>query len=217
VKVLEWLALILVFGGCAAELRPAPTAQILPGPGQPATAEAAGVRVVAQVGAWRAYPARLDGVATPILVTVDNQSDVPLRIRPSDFALVSGDGRRFVAQAPSEVHGAVAEPGPPVYAFPRTYVVSTRDGAGRVLLYEPFPYGPYFNYYPGATWTELPTGDMIQLALPERALEPRTNVTGFLYFPKLARNAGSVDLTAALVDARTSAPVATLTIPFVVR
>jgi len=86
VKALTLFVLVLVVGGCAAELRPAPTAQILPGPGEPATAAAAGVRVVAQVGAWRAQPAGLGGAVTPILVTIDNQSDVPLRIRPSAFA-----------------------------------------------------------------------------------------------------------------------------------
>ena len=206
-KALTLLVLILTVGGCAAQLRPAPTAQILPGPGQPATAAAAGVRVVAQVGAWRAEPANLGGAVTPILVTIDNQSGAPLRLRPSAFALVSGDGRRFVAQAASDIHSAVANAGPPSYAFPRGYVV----------LSDPFFYDLYVSDDPESMWIALPTSDMIQLALPERVLEPRTTVSGFLYFPRLARNVSSVDFTATLADDRTGAPVATLTIPFVAR
>jgi len=120
---------------------------------------------------------------------------------------VSGDGRRFVAQATSDIHSAVADPGPPLYAFPR----------GRVIFSEPFPYDAYFDDDPMSIWTALPTGDMIQLALPERVLEPRTNVSGFLYFPRLARNVSSVDFTATLTDDCTGAPVAALTIPFVVQ
>ncbi len=197
---LTLLVLILTIGGCAAQLRPAPTAQILPGPGQPATAAAAGVRSVAQVGAWRAEPVNLGGAVTPILVTIDNQSGAPLRLRPSGFALVSGDGRRFVAQAASDIHSAVAHAGPPSYAFP-----------------DPFFYDLYVSDDPESMWTALPTSDMIQLALPERVLEPRTNVSGFLYFPRLARDVSSVDFTATLADDRTGALVATLTIPFIAR
>ena len=59
--------------------------------------------------------------------------------------------------------------------------------------------------------------DNIQLALPERVLEPRINVSGFLYFRRLARNVPSVDFAATLTDDRTGAPVAALTIPFVVQ
>ena len=128
----------------------------------------------------------------------------------------SGDGRRFVALAPGEVHGAVADPGLPVYAYPRSVFVMKRDGGGRVLVTDPFPYDPFFDAFPAVTWTELPTHDMIQLALPERVLAPGTNVTGFVYFPRVPRGLTSADFTAALVADRTGAPVATLTIPFVV-
>ena len=86
-----------------------------------------------------------------------------------------------------------------------------------MILSEPFPYDPFFDYFPGSTWTELPTRDMIQLALPERVLAPGTNAAGFVYFPRVSRNVSSADFTAALVDDRTGAPVATLAIPFVTR
>src|SRR5258706_400954 len=72
-RVSSLLVLVVTLAGCAAELRPAPTAQVLPGPGRPATAAAAGVRVVAQTGVWQAYPPALDSVVTPMLVTVAYQ------------------------------------------------------------------------------------------------------------------------------------------------
>jgi hypothetical protein len=215
-KVSLLLAVIVALAGCAAELRPAPTAQVLPGPGRPATAEAAGVRVVAQTGIWRADPPALDTVVTPILVTVDNQSDVPLRIRHTDFDLVSGDGRRFAARAPREVYGAVVNEGPPAYAYSRGVFMTRRDGGRSVIVLDAFPFDPFFDSFPAATWTELPTPDMIRLALPEGVLAPRTNAAGFLYFPRVPRKVSSADFTAALVADHTGAPVATLTIPFVV-
>ena len=215
-RVSSLLVLVVTLAGCAAELRPAPTAQVLPGPGRPATAAAAGVRVVAQTGVWQAYPPALDSVVTPMLVTVDNHSDVPLRIRHSDFALVSKDGRRFTALAPGEVHGAVVNPGPPAYAYSHGVFVARGDGGRRVIVLDGFPFDPFFDSFPGATWTELPTPDMIRLALPEGALAPRTNAAGFVYFPRVPRKTSSADFSAALVADRTGAPVATLTIPFVV-
>jgi len=214
-KVVGLLALIVTLAGCATELRPAPTARILPGPGRPATAEAAGVRVVAQTGVWYADPPALDSAVTPILVTVDNQGDVPLRIRHSDFALVSSDGRRFAAVAPGEVHGAVADSGPPAYAYSRGVFVTRRDGGRRLIVLDGFPFDPFFDSYPGPTWTELPTPDMIRLALPEGVLAPQTNAAGFVYFPRVPRKVSSVNFAAALRADRTGAPVATLTIPFV--
>src|SRR2546428_13054172 len=146
-KVSSLVVVVVTPAGGAAELRPAPTAQVLPGPGRPATSAAAGIRVVAQTGTWQAHPVALDGVVTPILVTVDNQSDVPLRIRHSDFALVSGDGRRFATLAPGEVHGTVADPGPPAYAYSRGVFVARREPGGRRILSEPFPYDPSFAYF----------------------------------------------------------------------
>src|ERR1043166_7918995 len=215
-KATMLIALVMVLAGCGAELRPAPSAQVLPGPGRPATAEAAGIRVVGQTAAWWAYAVTVHSGVTPNLVTVDNQSDVPLRIRYADFALVSGDGRRFAALAPVEVHGAVVDPGPPPYAYASGVFVTRRDAGGRVIVLDGFPFDPFFHAFPGATWIELPTPDMIWLALPVGVLAPRTNVAGFVYFPRLPRNVSSADFAAAFVNDRTGATVATLAIPFVV-
>ena len=62
----------------------------------------------------------------------------------------------------------------------------------------------------------LPTGDMVQMALPERVLEPGARAEGFLYFDRVDRKAKRVDFTARLVNATSGDQIGTITIPFVV-
>jgi hypothetical protein len=213
--------LALLLAGCTARLRPAPTATLVPGRGQGAEATEAGVRVVARAGAWRARPPGLEGVVTPVLVTVENGSDRTLRIRYDDFSLVGADGRRFAALAPFEIEGTVSEPAP-AYAFPRSALAPRLLGFHRgrpVYLYDPVWYDPFWYdpfYGPGFLRVDLPTGDMVQLALPEGTVEPRARVSGFVYFERVRRDAGRVDFTARLADARTGEPMGRVVIPFVV-
>lgn len=62
------------------------------GPGV-GTARAAGVSVTARPGVWSGRPATLDDVV-PVLVTVRNDADRPLRIRYDAFSLSDASGRR---------------------------------------------------------------------------------------------------------------------------
>jgi hypothetical protein len=213
------VTLIVLGAACAPQLRPAPDAALVAtGRGQGAAAEAGGVRVVARAGAWRAFPMALDAIATPVLVTIENESDVPLRLRYADLALVSPDGPRFAARAPFEIDGYIPEPawgyypyGPYVRPYPRYYAV--RNPAGRLVMADPFWYDPFYDPY-GFVSVPLPTADMVQLALPERVLEPRGRATGFVYFDRVSK-VSRVDFTARLVDDRTGAPHVTIVIPFV--
>ena len=201
---------------CATTLKPAPGAPVVEGSlGRGVIAEGAGVRLIAWAGAWRAWPRSLEAVVTPVLVSVENRSQVPLRLRHSDFALVGPAGQSFAAHGPFEVVGHVAEPAgwyasPGLYAG--TYVV--RDVRGRPFLIDPLWDDPFF-YGPAFTSVELPSSDMVQLALPERVVEPHDTATGFLYFDRV-RKVPRVDLTARLVDDRSGQPFVTLTVPFVV-
>jgi hypothetical protein len=211
-------ALMVLAGACAPQLRPAPEATQVPtGRGQAAVAEAGGVRVVARTGAWRALPTALELVVTPVLVTIENESEAPLRVRYADFALVSAQGPRFAARAPFEIDGYVSEPvwgypyAPYARPYPRFYAF--RGPSGRAVLVDPFFYDPFFDPYT-FMGVPLPTADMVQLALPERVLEPHGRTAGFVYFERV-RNVPRVDFIARLVDDRSGAPHATLTIPFV--
>ena len=56
----------------------------------------AGVTVEVDTEAWRGEPRRFDKVL-PVLVRITNDGDVPLRVRHSDFALVTETGERVPA------------------------------------------------------------------------------------------------------------------------
>lgn len=207
------LALVLLLGGCAARLQPAPEARRVPGQPDAATAEAGGVTVTAQTRAWRGRPSGLEMHVTPVLVTVDNASRVPVRLRFADFALVDAGGRRFAARAPFEVRGTIAEP-VRYHPFPRGPFL-VRDIAGRPVLVDPFWWDPFYFDFPRYRRVELPTGDMVQLALPEKVVEPGARVSGFVYFERVERAASPVTLSVRLVDDRSGEPFATVAIPFV--
>jgi hypothetical protein len=214
-RIVGLVTLSLMLGACAAELRPGPGTLRVGGRGQGAAAETLGVRIVARAGAWRSSPASLELVVTPILIAIENESAAPLRVRYANFALVGPAGQRFAPRAPFEVEGYVSEllPG---YASPRPvhpgfYVL--RDAPGRAVVFDPFWYDPLFDAWRWAS-VALPTADMVQMALPERVVEPHGRATGFVYFERV-RKVARVDFTARLVDDRSGEPLATLTIPFV--
>lgn len=201
------LGFTLFASGCATnpDLVPAPGAQPAPpGPGKGAVAEDAGITVIARSDAWSGFPPDLDEV-TPILVTIENNGSTPLRIRYNEFTLVSpSTGKRYAAIPPFDIRGIEVEPVTslgfsgfwvaPHYA---PYYPRVRP------YYGAFPFDEYYydQYYP--TWVDiqLPTGDMIQKALPEGVLDPGGRVTGYLYFQNVDRNAGMVEFTKELVSA----------------
>jgi hypothetical protein len=156
-----------------------------------ASAETAGVRVVARAEAWSGVPQGLADEVTPLLVTVVNESDRPIRVTHEDFALVGADGARYAALAPRRIEGviteAIAEPAYPPPAFVHD-LSRPRD---------PYwtPLGPVLRYI------RLPTLDMVRRALPEGVVEPGGAVTGFVYFERLPPDPGRVELRASLPGA----------------
>lgn len=212
------LGLALVVAGCAPRLAPAPTARLVPGRGEGAAATEAGVTVEARVGAWQARPVDLELLVTPVLVTVDNQSGRPLRVRYEHFELVAG-GRTYVARSPFAVRGWVSEP---LAALPRPWLgfrVVGVHGGRAILLADPFLDPFWWDPFPGWRYGRvgLPTGDMVALALPERTVEPGARVTGFVYFDRLTRDGADVEFVMRLVDARSGEEFGRVVIPFVLR
>lgn len=214
------VVVMLVVCGCAVALEPAPGVARVAGVGAGAVAEEGGVRVVARAQAWRGYPGDLRNAVTPILVTVDNGSSRPLSIRNEHFTLEGADGRTFAALPPFEIAGSVSEPVPYASAAWAGFAFGSPWPSGRLGWAFGGPFwatGPYYDpYYPAFPHVVLPTGDMVQKALPERTLEPGGRLTGFLYFEDVPRNARSVTFTMQLVEPGTPAPVGSIRIPFVV-
>ena len=180
------LVLALVLVGCAAQLRPAPEAVVLPGPGRAAIAEEAGVRVVASADAWRGDPEGLTQVVTPMLVRIENNGADAVQVRYEGFALVADDGRRYAAIPPFDVRGVVSSVVRPIYPVygpvaPFSWSLYPYMGvAPGVYPFDPFYGDVYWPYW--QRWVNLPTGDMVQKALPEGLLQPGGRSTGFLYF-----------------------------------
>lgn len=214
------VGILIGVAGCAAapELVPAPGAQPAPpGPGKGATAEVAGIRVIARSEAWSGFPTNLDRV-TPIMVTIENDGAAPLRLRYNEFSLVDpASGRRYAAVPPFNVRGVEAEPvtdlgfsGFWVAPYYAPYFPGIQPYRGAF----PFDRIYYDEFFP--TWVniELPTGDMIQKALPEGVLDPGGRVTGYLYFQNVKRGTGMVEFTAELVTVTNGESLAVVRIPF---
>jgi hypothetical protein len=213
------IAVAIALGGCAAQLRPAPEALVLPGPGQAAIAETAGVRIVASAEAWRGDPESLDRIVTPMLVRVENDGAVAVQVRYEDFALVAEDGRRFAAIPPFNVRGVVSTPYRGLYPVHRPGVSPFSSFYPRLAIAPGlYPFDPFYDdaYWPyWYRWVNLPTGDMVQKALPEGVLQPGDRTTGFLYFEDVDK-ARRVTFEARLPVRDTNNRTVGLTIPFVV-
>ena len=141
------------------------------GPGNGATASAAGVRVIARAEAWQWDPADLKSKATPILIDLQNDSAVPVAIRFSHIFLTDADGHRFNAMPPYDVNGTVTETQRienPLYGFDRFAVAPYLSPWYPRLLryqgtfaYDRAYYSPYLTRYADV---KLPTVDMVQRA-----------------------------------------------------
>jgi len=219
------IAAVLGATACArteARLTPAPTATVVPGPGKGASANVAGVQVVARTGAWQWTPRDLETKVTPILIELQNNGDTPIQVRYNDLSLTDSQGHHFSVMPPYDIEGTVSvayEVGSPYYGFSRFAVApylrrwyprfSLYDGA---FAYDSRYYSPYMTRYREIA---LPTVDMVQRALPEGVLSPGGRAMGFIYFETLDRDAGTVTLSMDLVDTRSGESIGTARIPFV--
>jgi hypothetical protein len=188
--------LALTTPGCATMLVPGPGAHRVPGVGYAADAREAGIHVVASAEAWTGLPSDLDDFVTPLLVTITNDSERALEVRYENFALQTPGGVIFAALPPFQVTGFALEPldtmgiGPMVgYGFSVAPYLSPWY-PGWSIYGGPFPfnsgyYGGYSGFYSSYGRVSLPTGDMIQRALPEGVLAPGGRISGFVYFERV--------------------------------
>jgi hypothetical protein len=176
-----------------------------------------GVRVIARSDAWSGFPPDLHRV-TPILVTIENEGTAPLRIRYNEFSLnAPSTGASYAAIPPFDIRGTEVEPitalgysGFWVAPYYAPYYPGLRP------YYGAFPFDQFYynTYYPSWIDIQLPTGDMVQKALPEGVLEPGGRVTGYLYFHNVKRDVGMVEFTEELVNAKNGETFGVVRIPF---
>lgn len=209
---------LLGLGGCATTLRPAPDAERVVGRPDAAVAVDAGVKAVVVTDAWRGYPIDLDDVVSPLLVTLTNDSGRRLELRYEHAGLVTPGGVLFAAVPPFQLDGVVWQP-----------VDGTYPAGGFAPYYSPYsypgwsPYGAWYPYrapYYGGFYSSLervtlPSGDMVQKALPEGVLAPGGRVTGFLFFERV-EDVRRVMFMMILVDASSGERFGEVAIPLVV-
>lgn len=185
-------------------------------------ATSAGVTVEAD-GKWSGQPSDLAKVLTPLKATMANHSGVPMLVRYSDFNLHTSTGLTLRALPPFQIRGTVTQTVPvtaPAFAYTgfaiAPYYAPFYPGFG--VWGGPFWYDwPYYTTYFAEWPVRLPTRDMIELAIPEGVLESGGQLSGYLYFHKIPKNAESADLYVKLVDANTDRQFGVVGMPFLVK
>lgn len=208
-------------GPAEPELVPAPAANEVAGRGEGAVAYDEGVRVAVRADAWDARPEQLSQELTPLLVTITNRGEVPLRVRYNMFQLTARDGERFEVMPPYSINQTVTQAQTvtrPAYPTSNFYVAPYLSNyyPGYGVYSGPFGYDPVY-YDPYVTvWNQirLPTDDMVQRALPEGVVMPGGEVQGFLYFEDVGDGTERVQFTADLRSATAGNLFGEVTIPF---
>jgi len=212
----------LFAAGCASGPELEPTRGTPTVEGDPAAAfeRAEGVRVEAEPDAWSGEPATL-GMLTPMLVTITNDSERPLRVRYNEFQLVDSRGRTYAAVPPFDLEATEVE-----IVDERPFGATGFHVAPHHARFFPhlhsfgghFHHDPHYHglHHPTFEQFELPTDDIITMALPEGVVDPGGKITGFLYFEEVEEeDLRRVNFTFDLVDAETERTFAEVRIPFV--
>lgn len=233
VKLMKWMTMALALGcvsGCATspELEPSPKAS---GAVQDRISKRVhDIEVTAEVDAWPGWP-EVKTHVTPLKITIDNDGTSPIRLSYADFQLRTVDGERFGAVPPIDVDGEVTKPAivgeyrpvtSPGFIYDRYYpasyyapVYTSVPSYRGPFYFDPDYYRDYRTYWRRAE-VQLPTPEMLQVALLEGVLDPGGVVSGFLYFEKVDQDLERVTLTTELVHAESGEVVAEVAMPFVV-
>ena len=154
---------------------------------------------------------------TPMEVTINNRHGSLLKIGYNLFSLRDTSGNLYSVLPPYSVKGTIREYGSSYYC-PGFYVAPyysqfypRMPGYPDPFYYDPFYYDYYYNCWRDVN---LPTPEMLDLALPEGVLENGAKATGFLYFEKIGE-ADRYTFEMDLVDAKTGERFGTVSIPFI--
>jgi hypothetical protein len=228
VRTLAAAAIAALCTACAQTLKPAPEATLVPGNDLAAVTETAGVHLTVETGAWNGKPRNLGQELTPLRVSIKNNSDRPVRVRYDDFAIDTGRGITYTPLPPLRIEGRVSERADRPILYPR-FAIRPRfahSGFHVAPWYSPYYVGLhpwahpwafspvyYDTYYP--RWTvDLPTADMLEMAIPEGVIEPGGSVSGFLYFPEIDDDAQRVRFRAQLMEGVDGTRLGALEVPF---
>ena len=197
------LALLATACSQQSELIPGPGALPAPHLAGGAMAEVAGIRVSAAGDAWRGEPSSLEAEVTPVLVRIENNSSHQMVIRYQLFEFENVQ-RNYEAIPPYDTEAttvqAVAVPAYTLRSFAVAPYLSRYYSRMRAWA-TPFRYDPawYSGRYTVWQQVQMPTGDMLRMALPEGVLDPGGVAEGFVYFERITENHPQVSLNMDLM------------------
>jgi len=229
-KVLLPLALALAFG-CADKskttLKPAASAQNVPGMPEAAKAQSNVASLVAEIGKWPGEKS-VGKKVTPVHIVLENTGTQPILVRYRSFAIVAQDGsQKFAALPPFQITSDFVAPAVIAKSAPITpkwTAMGFELDPAYATLYrgigvadEPLDFdNAYYNaYYPSIRETELPAGDAQKFVLPEGILNPGGRLDGYLLFEKVPKDQQTIMLNAALMSTAEDSPeIGRLSVPF---
>ncbi len=188
-----------------------------------------GITVISKTNQWTGDQQVNDKIS-PVLVTIQNNGNIPVKISYGQFALISDNGKRYNALPPFQINGTIEKP---VLVYKETpittpefeynnfliapYYAQVYPGIGvytGTYYFDPMYYDNYYHYC-STLQTTLPTPDMVAKALPEGVLQPGGSVTGFVYFEKVEPSSTSkVNFQIDLVNPQDGNNFATIDIPY---
>lgn len=180
----------LLLAGCAARPQVVPVAAtgIAVEADQSAIASPDGVQLVVHPSAWRGSPSSLPSYVTPFHLLVVNGSAVPIQYDYGDFRLYDQARFQYTAMPPADVVQIFRwseRPPEGVRVASAAAGTSTAFRRPGPLFWDPW-WDPWWwgpRYYPPRL------DDVLTRALPVGALHPGARTEGFVYFPRLRRDA----------------------------
>jgi hypothetical protein len=208
------LAATLALAGCAGpRIVPVagPEARVDAARGAIAIA-AAGVELSVRASAWHGTPWDLADYVTPFLVRLTNEASEPVAYEHAGFRLFDEARFQYTALPPADVEHILRARGGGVF---RLAAASPPPGLRRPRVPDPFWDWWWWDRY-GWPWSAPPPARLEEVylrALPVGALQPGARVEGFVYFPRLRREARQLRFE---FHHRVGAARRVLTLPFAV-
>lgn len=178
------------------------------------------VDVTVRSEAWTDFPTNLEDRVTPLHVRIQNRSSDPIYFGYSQMKLIekNGDVRRAIPLFEIDGEVAAREPVEPTFTHDSFFVMSPYRGiypSMATTSYAPTPMTSYDYATQYRQWgVDLPTGAMIEAALPEGVIEPGGHISGFVYFDQVDDDAGSVTFVYLAESTRSSSPIAEVAVLF---
>lgn len=199
---------------------------IVPGPSAKKTGptsaqtQVEGVQITADGDAWKGSPPTSQELV-PVLVTINNESEHPLKISYDAFSLELSGGFHLAPLPPYRVAQESAVESAP--AAPDFYYSSFFVSPWYAPFYPGFAVWPdalgsgfdYNGAYGG--WPAEPDETVLSRAIPEGVLDSGGKLSGYLYFASPhADERMNVQFTTRLIDGRSGEYLGEGSIPFVV-